>query len=142
MKAPFYDIEPGDDSHYLCANGRPIARFDELAKAEAVRDALVAEQAERLEVTLTLNGTAAPCPTKSGSGDLSDEAKVQSKNAVANGQRQVRRCQKLRHATRRLAEQHAESVRKRNGERLHAYVCNYCGGWHVGHRTAAKEAGK
>ena len=45
----------------------------------------------------------------------------------------MRPCQKVRHATRRIAEQHAESVRKRNGERLHAYVCNYCGGWHVGH---------
>jgi len=68
--------------------------------------------------------------------------KVQSKNAVTNGQRQARPCQKLRHATRRLAEQHAESVRKRNGERLHAYVCNYCGGWHVGHRTAQEDGGK
>jgi hypothetical protein len=46
-------------------------------------------------------------------------------------------CKKVRHATRRLAEKHPESVRKRNGERLHAYVCNYCGGWHVGHNYKA-----
>jgi len=59
MKTPFYDLEPGDGSYYLCANGCPIARFDELTKAEAVRDALAT----------------APCPTKSGSGDLSDDDK-------------------------------------------------------------------
>jgi hypothetical protein len=75
MKTPFYDLEPGDGSYYLCANGCPIARFDELTKAEAVRDALATELAERLEITLTLNETAAPCPTKSGSGDLSDDDK-------------------------------------------------------------------
>jgi len=66
---------------------------------------------------------------------------VQSENALAEGRRQVRRCrEKLRHATRRLAEQHVENVRKRNGERLYPFVCRYRGGSHVGHRIAAKEA--
>ena len=49
MNAPFYDLEPGDGSHYLLQDGHPIARFNKLAKAEAVRSELMAELAERLE---------------------------------------------------------------------------------------------
>ena len=33
----FYDLQPRDGSHYLLENGEPIARFNELSKAEAVR---------------------------------------------------------------------------------------------------------
>jgi hypothetical protein len=56
MKRKFYDIVPGDGSHYLCENGRPIARFNDLAKAEAVRANLINELAamhERNAETLT-----------------------------------------------------------------------------------------
>ena len=37
----FYDLEPRCGSHYLLENGRAIARFDSLEKAEAVRSAFV-----------------------------------------------------------------------------------------------------
>ena len=45
-KDKFYDIQPGDGSHHLCENGVPIARFDELEKAEAVRARYMADIAE------------------------------------------------------------------------------------------------
>jgi hypothetical protein len=32
----FYDLQPRDGSHYLLGNGEPIARLNELSKAEAV----------------------------------------------------------------------------------------------------------
>ena len=32
----FYDIETRNGWYYLCENGRPIARFNTLAEAEAV----------------------------------------------------------------------------------------------------------
>jgi hypothetical protein len=87
MKRLFYDLEPGDDSHYLCANGRSIARFNELAKAEAVRASYVEEiaamyerKADELEAALNAaaiippqNKSAALSPTKSESGDIADE---------------------------------------------------------------------
>jgi len=49
VSVPFYDLEPRDGSHYLLENGKPIARFDELEKAEALRAHLVAELAEQLD---------------------------------------------------------------------------------------------
>jgi hypothetical protein len=87
VKAPFYDIEPGDGSYYLCANGCPITRFNELAKAEAVRASYVEEiaamderKADELEAALNAasiiqpqNKSAALSPTKSESGDIADE---------------------------------------------------------------------
>jgi hypothetical protein len=42
----FYDLEPCDGSHYLLENGKPIARFDSLEKAEAVRASFVEELVE------------------------------------------------------------------------------------------------
>ena len=45
-KHKFYDLQPGAGSHHLCENGVPIARFDDLEKAEAVRARYVAEIAE------------------------------------------------------------------------------------------------
>lgn len=44
-----YEIMPGSGSDYLFENGRPIARFNDLAKAEAVRARFVAEVAEQIE---------------------------------------------------------------------------------------------
>jgi hypothetical protein len=43
----FYDLEPRSGSHCLIENGDAIARFDELAKAEAVRALYVQEVASR-----------------------------------------------------------------------------------------------
>ena len=51
--------------------------------------------------------------------------------------RKVRACHKVRHATRRLAEKHAEGLRKRTGSTCWPYVCEFCGGWHVGHTYKA-----
>jgi hypothetical protein len=45
----FYDLQPRDGSHYLLENGEPIARFNELEKAEAVRAGLAAEIAAMYE---------------------------------------------------------------------------------------------
>ena len=43
----FYDIEPaGYGSHYLLENGRPIARFGELAASEATRESFCRELIE------------------------------------------------------------------------------------------------
>lgn len=47
------------------------------------------------------------------------------------------KCTKLAHETKRLALVHARSVRIRQGDRLHAYVCHRCGKWHVGHNHKA-----
>ena len=44
----FYDLEPGEGSHYLCENGVQIARFDDLVKAEAVRELYMQAEAARL----------------------------------------------------------------------------------------------
>jgi hypothetical protein len=45
----FYDLQPREGSHYLLENGEPIARFNELSKAEAVRAGLIAEIAAMYE---------------------------------------------------------------------------------------------
>jgi hypothetical protein len=45
----FYDIEPRGDSHYLLENGRPIARFNDLAKAQAVRAQFIEELAAEFD---------------------------------------------------------------------------------------------
>lgn len=49
VKDKSYDLQPSGGSHHLCENGVPIARFDELERAEAVRARFVAEIAERNE---------------------------------------------------------------------------------------------
>ena len=49
MERKFYDLAPAAGSYYLLENGKPIARFDELAKAEAVRAQLTNELAARYE---------------------------------------------------------------------------------------------
>jgi hypothetical protein len=45
MQSKYYEIQPGSSSHYLLENGEPIARFNELEKAEAARAMYVAEVA-------------------------------------------------------------------------------------------------
>jgi|HubBroStandDraft_6_1064221.scaffolds.fasta_scaffold4606631_1 hypothetical protein len=46
-KDKFYDLQPGAGSHHLLyENGVPIARFNELEKAKAVRARYMAEIAE------------------------------------------------------------------------------------------------
>ena len=52
----YYIIPGGKDGHYVCENGNFIARFDELAKAEALRQTLVDRLAEEYETRLV--GTA------------------------------------------------------------------------------------
>ena len=51
MPSKFYDLEPdgANDSHYLCENGVRIARFNELAKAEAVRESFMSDVAAMYE---------------------------------------------------------------------------------------------
>jgi hypothetical protein len=50
MPIKFYDLEPGgkNDSHYLSENGVRIARFNDLAKAEAVRERFMRDVADEL----------------------------------------------------------------------------------------------
>ena len=50
MPIKFYDLEPDgkNDSHYLCENGVKIARFNDLAKAEAVRERFMRDVADEL----------------------------------------------------------------------------------------------
>lgn len=49
----FYNLERGNDgSHYLLENGQLIARFGELAAAEAIRESFCRELIERVEVRL------------------------------------------------------------------------------------------
>ena len=44
MSNKFYDIMPASDgSHNLCENGRPIARYSDLATAEKVREEMMME---------------------------------------------------------------------------------------------------
>ena len=44
MSNKFYDIEPASDgSHNLCENGRPIARYSDLATAEKIREEMMME---------------------------------------------------------------------------------------------------
>lgn len=47
----FYDIRPDgrNDSHYLCENGMPIARFEDIWQAEATRDNFMRMEAQRYE---------------------------------------------------------------------------------------------
>jgi hypothetical protein len=49
MKHNVYEIMPMSASHYLFENGQPIARFNELAKAEAAHAQFVAEIAQLYE---------------------------------------------------------------------------------------------
>ena len=49
-KMKFYDIQPQDGSHYICENGKQIARFDDLGKAELLRATLVDRQVQEMEV--------------------------------------------------------------------------------------------
>lgn len=47
-----------------------------------------------------------------------------------------KRCErKVRHETQAIAIAEAMRLRRRHGlsERISAYGCQYCGGWHVGH---------
>ena len=50
MPIKFYDLEPDgkNDSHYLSENGVRIARFNDLAKAEAVRERFMRDVADEL----------------------------------------------------------------------------------------------
>jgi hypothetical protein len=43
MQPKYYEIQAKSGSHYLLENGEPIARFNELEKAEAARAMYVAE---------------------------------------------------------------------------------------------------
>ena len=49
MQPKYYEIQPRSGSHYLLENGEPIARFNELEKAEAARAMYVAELAAMYE---------------------------------------------------------------------------------------------
>jgi hypothetical protein len=49
MQPKYYEIQPWSGSHYLLENGEPIARFNELEKAEAARAMYVAELAATYE---------------------------------------------------------------------------------------------
>ncbi len=41
---------------------------------------------------------------------------------------------KIQHATEGAAWRHITGINRRNPQgRLHAYRCNFCGKWHVGH---------
>ena len=61
MSNKFYDIEPAaDGSHYLCCNGRAIARYSDLAAAESAREEFTLEiedrRTERLAAQVILEG--------------------------------------------------------------------------------------
>ncbi|MBW3659768.1 MAG: hypothetical protein KY457_14100 [Actinobacteria bacterium] len=63
--------------------------------------------------------------------------------AVAEHDRQLltpttshRSCVRKRRVGLRTARRDARSLREQ-GERVHAYACNRCGGWHVGHEPVA-----
>jgi len=44
---------------------------------------------------------------------------------------------KIRYEQRRLAEDEVRRLyREWRAQRLHAYRCGHCGGWHVGHKMA------
>jgi hypothetical protein len=45
----FYDFEPDPNGHYLCKNGKRVARFNDLKTAEAVRERYIMEEAERFD---------------------------------------------------------------------------------------------
>ena len=49
MQPKYYEIQPRSGSHYLLENGEPIARFNELEKAEAARAMYVADLAAMYE---------------------------------------------------------------------------------------------
>jgi hypothetical protein len=49
MQPKYYEIQPRSGSHYLLESGEPIARFNELEKAEAARAMYVAELAAMYE---------------------------------------------------------------------------------------------
>jgi hypothetical protein len=49
MQPKYYEIQARSGSHYLLENGEPIARFNELEKAEAARAMYVAELAAMYE---------------------------------------------------------------------------------------------
>ena len=48
----FYDLESRGGSWYLLENGQPIARFDEVGAAEAVRESFCQELIARFEMRL------------------------------------------------------------------------------------------
>lgn len=53
--------------------------------------------------------------------------------------RHIRRKQcgtKIRHKTRENADYHAYLLRRKGERIIHCYHCNFCGGWHVGHKPA------
>ena len=63
--------------------------------------------------------------------------------AVAEHDRQLltpttsrKSCVSKRRVGHRTARRDARSLREQ-GERVHAYACNRCGGWHVGHEPVA-----
>lgn len=54
----FYEIEPkAGGGYYLLENGQPIARFDDLAKAEAARELFMLEVAKELATRQQQEGT-------------------------------------------------------------------------------------
>lgn len=61
---------------------------------------------------------------------------MSSKSAV----RHCPRCGKIRHSSERRAHAHILSLHENKGEPgpMNAYLCGYCGGWHVGHMSLPK----
>ena len=51
----------------------------------------------------------------------------------------VRSCsRKLRYATKHIAHQVAKKARKKSGQEIREYRCDFCGGFHIGHVPASK----
>lgn len=46
---------------------------------------------------------------------------------------------KVRHETRRLAQDAADETRRKTGVAMDAYKCQYCEGFHVGHASKRRE---
>lgn len=42
---------------------------------------------------------------------------------------------KVGYLTEQLAHAEAKFMRKRLGPKLYTYECDYCAGWHIGHRV-------
>jgi len=45
---------------------------------------------------------------------------------------------KLRYATKHIAHQVAKKARKKSGQEIREYRCDFCGGFHIGHVPASK----
>lgn len=58
-----------------------------------------------------------------------------------SSKRRIRRksCKgKVRHTSLEHADAHRHALSRLDGDRMSAYRCRFCGGWHVGHTPGAK----